>query len=182
MSDAPDLRARRRVRWAVALLLTGLAVAFVPALLARDEFVTLNYPLEPLSSLDHLQPWRTMVIPPSTRTVLLDGHAFQIRSLIVDWSLLDLVLADPAWAISLATLLCAPLVFGWWRHSAASFVRLAGIACSAAPSAAVCALVLSRWPSFGGQENCTWAVIPLGGGVMAAAFLVAPPPLRRDDA
>jgi hypothetical protein len=167
MSDAPDLRARRRVRWAVALLLTGLAVAFVPALATGEEFLE--------------SPWVVDLDPGPASLSRFSMHTV-LPGTFPPTALSELICTDPAWAVAIATLLTSPLLFLWWRVSAIGFGRVAGIACCVAAAAAACALVLTRPDREFGSPGRLWTTVPIGAVLMAIAFLVAPPPRRGDDA
>jgi hypothetical protein len=164
MSDAAP-RARRRIRWAVALLLLGFVVAFVPGLAAGDWFLS----------------------PDKVKLELLGagkypnvGAYWTYRGVIVP-SLIELVRYETGWAVAIGTLLGAPPLFVWWRRSAAAFVRATGALCCAAASLAVCLLALTHPLMEGLTRSWIWCAVPLGGALMAAAFLVAPPPRPRDD-
>jgi hypothetical protein len=184
MSDSTDLCARRRGRWAVTLLLLGLVVAFVPGLAAGDRSV-------PTSS----GTWDVAVFGVASGThsfAPVGSNHFGLRSAaertttIVDdsyplASLSELVRGSVAWAVSAATLLLAPLLFLWWRRSATGFGRAAGVASCFAAAGAVCALVLTRPDCEFVSPAAIWCFVPLGGALMAAAFLVAPPPRVRDE-
>jgi MFS superfamily sulfate permease-like transporter len=178
MSDAPAPRARRRGRWAVALLLVGFVGAFVPGLVAGERFVCsdpkwdhFNYFIEDMS--DATDPLVGGTSHPAFGNLVLVPSPPK--------SLLDLVQTDPSWAVAAATLLIAALLFLWWRRTSTSFVRVAGIACGMAASAAVCALVLTRPDREFLSLGWIWGTVPAGGALMAAAFLVAPAPRVRDE-
>jgi hypothetical protein len=177
MSDAPDPRDRRRIRWAVALLLLGFLVAFVPGLAAGDDFVVVTSEWNVIEKGsrhdDHVSA--PIVLHFYVRT---DGTVLRVPPT----SYCDLVGDDLSWATSAATLLVAPLLFLWWRRSALRFGRGAGIACCVVASAAISALVLTRADLEYMSLAWTWGTVPLGGALMVAAFLVAPAPRPRDDA
>lgn len=192
MSDASDPRARRRLGRAVALLVIGLLVAFVPALVAGDRFL-----LDPYQA--SIAAW-DQAIPSSANATLTYGTvgtshygfggtsseaSVSADTFVVNFgpptSLSDLVSSDIAWAIPAATLLLVPGLFLWWRRSAVTFGRIAGAASAIAASSVVCALVLTRdWNEFV-PPGWIWVSVPLGGALMAAAFVVAPAPRVRDE-
>src|SRR5262245_43085643 len=185
MSDAPEPRGRRRVRWAVALLVLGLVVALVPGLGSGDHF---------LPSVFTDVQWDSAVPSVGGATFTLAGlnhFGFRIESsasLAFDTfpadpstSFAGLVTTDLAWSVAAATLLVAPLLFVWWRRSAAGFVRIAGIAACVAATGAVCALVLTRRDREYLDLYSAWITVPAGAALMAAAFLVAPAPRVRDE-
>jgi hypothetical protein len=161
---------KRRMRWAIAMLVAGVVVAFVPAIAAGERF------LDPYSPLVSLGPWHR---PPFNihSGLIPDG-------LIVKFpppSLVELVQTDAAWAIAAATLLASPMLFLWWRRSAIGFGRVTGVACCVAAAAAACVLVIHRWDSGYVKPGWIWTAVPLGGALMAASFLVAPAPQVRDE-
>jgi hypothetical protein len=179
MSDALERRWTRRAQWAVALLLLGSAVAFVPGLAAGDAFMrtqwtTANGSLPPFTTAK----WTT------TTPVTFGGRPFRIRSLsfVIDDSLTALVRNDPSWAASIATLVFAPFLFLWWRRSAIGFGRVAGVAACVAAATAVCGIVQLSAGREIAEPKWVWATVAIGGALMAAAFLVAPTPRPRDDA
>jgi hypothetical protein len=158
------------MRWAVALLVAGVVVAFVPGLAAGERFL---YPSPPLVHLG-----------PRPRPPFLISSGLVPDGLIVKFpptSLVELVRTDAAWAIAAATLLASPLLFLWWRSSAIGFGRVAGVACCVAAAAAACVLVINRWEFEYFKPGWIWMSVPLGAALMAAAFLVAPAPRVRDE-
>jgi hypothetical protein len=185
MSDAPDPRDRRRICWAVALVLLGFLVAFVPGLLSGDEFV----PRRPTSTDWYSRPLSntSFAATPAETSHAGSGVArtFVIRSLtiVIDppTSLVGLATTDLSWAVAAATLLVAPLLFLWWRRSATGFGRAAGVASCFAAAGAVCALVLTRPDCEVVSPAAIWCMVPLGGALMGAAFLLAPAPRVRDE-
>jgi hypothetical protein len=165
------------MRWAVAVLLAGVLVAFVPALLAGDRFIVQRFDGEAwllggrtgadgLARLP-LPEWRGMALIPAGR-----GRS----------SLLTIARNELPWAVSVATLLVAPLLFVWWRRSAIGFGRTAGATTSVAAAGAVCAHVLTRSvDEHVSLDPMWWTTFPAGAALMAIAFLVAPAPRVRDE-
>jgi hypothetical protein len=201
MSDAPDPRVRRRIRWAVALLLLGLLGAAIPPLVAGSGsrtvvylFTTGNRPTaaSPVVLTTDLQPSEVLRVTGDDVFVDTKGGVLNVRggaqftittSGVPRWtSVVDLVQHDAGWAAAAVSIALAPFLFLWWRRSATTFVRVAGIACCAAAGLSVCALVLFGPDGAPPADARTWWTVPVGAALMAAAFLVAPPPSRRDDA
>ena len=190
MSDGADLPARRRARCAVAVLLIGLVVAFVPGLAAEQHFV------RAVETFACLQPGPGS---PTYRWVELDApdeqggrastapvytwNGIQPVQLVPIWgtSALELVRRELGWAAAAATLAIIPLLFACWRFGNASFGRSAGVACAAVACISVCVLVGRMTDSSRLLPGGFWWTVPVGGALMAAAFLVAPPPRPRDD-
>jgi hypothetical protein len=143
-----------------------MVVAFVPGLVAGERFL--------------LGAERYVI---DCRTVSGYSALRVYRSLrgARSFSLPDLVRADASWTVAIATLAVAPALFLWWRRSPARFLRGAGVACCVAASAAVCTLALTRPYGEIGPLSWIWCTVPLGGALMAAAFLVAPAPQVRDE-
>ena len=182
MNDDAVLRARLRARCAVALLLVGLVVAFVPGLAAGDLFLPSPFP-----------EFDVIIRSIGTdRSVGTNHYGFGgvttarvlVGAPVTTWpptSLIGWVRADGSWAASAVSLLVAPLLFLWWRRSAIGFGRVAGIVCCLAASSVVCLMVLTNPVREIAPPGWIWRTVPLGGALMAAAFLVAPAPRVRDE-
>lgn len=177
-----DAAPRWRSRLAVALLLLGLVVAFVPGLIAGDEFLWSTATRKVLFTNGKVV--RTYVVDFATATPGPSGptRIVGLSFLIYPTSLVELATTDIAWASSLVALGVAAGLFVWWRRTAIGFGRVVGIGSCAAAAVAVCALVLSRFDHEYVSPGWTWRTVPLGAALMAAAFVTAPAPPRRDDA
>ena len=166
MSDGAGPSARRRTRRSAALLLLGLFVAIVPGLLAGHEFLADQHVKSEFS--------------PGGSWYSDRDFYFLMRGELPP-SLFDLMRFEHAWTVAMATLALAPGVFLWWRWSGARFARVVGAACCAVACLAVCALAFTH-PYFGNDNRgWTWCAVPVGGALMAAAFLAAPTPRVRDE-
>jgi hypothetical protein len=197
MSDVQDRRTRRRARWAVALLIIGLLGAVVPALAAGSGFLPIEHiyrvegsRLIPLSSPGSAGPapmecrisGDVLATGVNAAGLTVRGSGEAKIMYIAPWtSAVYLVQHDAGWAAAAAAIALAPLLFLWWRRAAVSFVRVAGLACCVAAGASVCAIVLLGQDEGSHVVGGTWWTVPVGAAVMAAAFLVAPTPRRRDD-
>jgi len=187
MSDAPDPRARRRGRWAVALLLLGLVVALVPGLVAGDEFLGAEINGDWDVSIRGVANGTFTFVGPGTNHAGFGGRPTHtvlttdaFRTPLAD-SLVDSVRTDLSWAGSLASLIVAPLLFLWWRRSAIRFGRIVGAACCVATSTVVCVTLLTHPMYEFATLGRVWLTVPLGGALMAAAFVVAPAPRVRHE-
>ena len=156
-----------RMRVAVAVLVIGLVVAFVPGLIAGEEFLR------------------------AVRVWFADGHDEWLGSVYLftherrmprcpGTSAEYLVRVDGGWAAVAISLALAPFLFGWWRLAGAGFLRIAGTGCAVAAGASAFAFVASM-RGVSNLPDGVWWTVPLGGALMAAAFLVAPPPRVRDE-
>lgn len=161
-----------RMRWAVALLVLGLVVAIVPSVVSGVRFVRAVIVWSiPATSGQWRGRWRDVC----------DEHGFHPFGPFPEGtSAIDLIRSDTAWAVVAAALALVPLLFGWWRRADVGFARTAGITCAVAASASVVALVASI-PDQSHLPVGVWWTVPLGGALMAAAFVVAPAPRRRDE-
>lgn len=172
MSDKEAPNSRWRTRCAIALLVVGLVVAFMPALAAGKRSVRL---VEAYSSVDSL-PTRTCWIELPAPGSLSCPPGIDICGT----SAMALVRSDFAWAAVAISLAVVPLLFGWSRLAGVGFGRFAGLACAVVASTSALTLVASmRGPS--DLPDGVWWTVPMGGVLMAAAFLVAPPPRVRDE-
>lgn len=182
---ATSSRARVRARFAVVLLLLGLAVASVPGLAAGDAFrpgtVIYSVSRGPFTWVAAQRPTQNaFTVDVTTPRV---EHTFRIypRS---PWrsSLPDLVLHETGWTAAAVALLALAPLFAWWRRAGLTFGRVAGVASSAAAAASVCLLVLVPRADTFESAGGVWWTVPLGAVLMGAAFAVAPAPVpRRDD-
>src|SRR5262245_2447209 len=172
-----DARRRRCDVWTVAMLVLGLLVALVPPLAAGDDFI---YPQPEMGRIGA----ELVRADFGKRRTFRDIHVRDDGSYVLmpPRALAELVQYRGSWAAAAATLLAGPLLFLWWRRSAIGFGRVAGVACCVAASGAVCAVVLTHPAREFASAGWAWCFVPLGGAMMAAAFVAAPAPLRRDDA
>src|SRR5262245_32065840 len=126
MSDALDPSPRRPTRCAVALLLLGLALAFVPALAAGDRFVRVR----------RVAIYAPLQGPAETEQWVEEGDALWAWEFDSAWpdgtSACDLVRSDLGWAFVAGALVGAPVLFLWWRHANFALARAGGIACAVA--------------------------------------------------
>jgi hypothetical protein len=195
-TDAPiaaqtSRRPRVRARLGVVLLLLGLVVAFVPGLAAGDRFLSVRWHFVVLDSpserADAADLRRTRIAPAGVYSS--GGPAGTAGE--IEWpgsSLTNFVSNDTRWALAAATLLTVPLLFAWWRRSAAGFIRNAGFACSLAAAVAACAMALTHpapprnvFFEVATSRSGLWWTVPFGAALMAAAFAVAPTPARPLD-
>jgi len=202
MSDDAAPRARRRIRWAVALLLVGLLGAVVPALVAGPRFLSSAsvYPLADgrviviagFAGRGGPGPWVPIhyQVTGDRVSAEVEGGVLTIRargtitvtSSPSAWtSAADLVTHEPGWTAAAVAIALTPLLFVWWRRSGAGVPRATGIACCVAASAAVCAFVLTRPANDVVSPGWVWCTVPAGAALMVAAFAVAPPPRMRDE-
>ena len=194
MSEDADVRAKRLVRWAVAVLLLGLVVALVPGLAAGEGFVravdfrihlSLPQPGEFVSDgwvevagpneaggsfSFETTPYSSTKPPPNVTLVQICGT--RASTLVRD---------ELSWTAAAAALAIAPLLFAWWRFGNPSFGRTAGVACAVVASLTVCVLVSRMADTSWTFPAGVWWTVPAGGALMAAAFVVAPTPRRRDE-
>lgn len=88
--------------------------------------------------------------------------------------LAQLIGDEPRWALPIATLVVLPLWFVWWRRTAVSFGRVAGVALSLIVGFAMWIFMLTddsiRWSQFV-VISLTWAV-----AAFVRAFSIAPDP------
>jgi hypothetical protein len=197
----PSRRMRARARLAVVLLLLGLLVASVPGLAVGDEFLSAGSfgawvridegpqgpgPPGPAPQKSPAWRWvRASPAPPHVGSFVrfnADRRAFwSVPTVPPPLSMTNLVRHEAAWTAAALALVVTPLLFAWWRRRGASFGRGVGIACSLAGGAAVGALVLEAHSRYADAQGGVWWTVPLGGALMGAAFLVAPPPTRAGD-
>ena len=178
MRRPADDDAKQRALGAIALLLLGVFVAFLPAIVAGDEF--LRPEVDPAWVASWMQHASITEVRGSggMRAVVETNVPIFLPS--GPTSLVGLATTDVSWAVVVVSLLVAPGLFVAWRRSAITFGRVAGVACCVAATTAVCAIVQGQRDEsllFGAR----WCTVPIGGALMAAAFLVAPPPRRRDE-
>ena len=163
-----------RVRWAVALLLVGLVVAFVPGLAAGDRFVRVR----------RVTIYATLQGPAESEHWVDEGDALWAWEFDNAWpegtSACDLVRTDLGWAFVAGALAGAPALFLWWRRASLALARATGIACAIAAAVSATALATSLLHPWKLPPGIWWTV-PVGAAVMAAAFLVAPAPQVRDE-
>jgi len=203
--DTGVARPTRRTLCAHLLLLVGLAVAVAPGLTAGQDFAPRS-PRRVFSSFASIRVqvaatpvgagtakpvvwFHTVRAPDSSAPAAgsVGPAAAQPFSLTYFWQPLsptavDLVQSDAGWAAAAVSIALAPFLFLWWRRAGTSFGRIAGIACGAVASAAVCSLVLVPREGTAAVVGGVWWTVPLGGALMCAAFLVAPAPSpMRDD-
>src|SRR5262245_56103358 len=174
MSDAPDPRARRRLRWAVVLLLLGFLGAVVLALVAGRGSGAVVYlfatvdgstpppPVVMPTDSPTAQTWRVtgdhLSVDTSDGVLKISGVTITAKSNgLRSWtSIFDLVQHDAGWAAAAVAIALAPFLFLWWRRAATSFGRVAGIACCAAAGVSVCLLVLFRPDGAPPVDAATW--------------------------
>lgn len=163
-----DVARAGRVRMAVALLVVGLFVAFVPALAAGEDFL----PVVQIPVWD--DEGRSQWVQVATR------HHMGRTWYLSPWtSATTMVRSDAAWAAIAISLVLVPALFAWWRGAGFRVARTAGLVCAVAASASVVALVMSMQLSH--VLAGVWWTVPAGGALMAVAFVVAPAPRRRDE-
>lgn len=167
---------RVRMRVAVAVMVVGAVVAFAPGLAAGDRFVSVMPIWFNPSRWDDRKDglvWTEI----SGRFDFSWPHRFEpLRGT----SAVDLARLDSSWTIVAATLALVPALFVWWRRANFAFARAAGVACAVVASAAVVVLVKSM-PGLSKLPGGAWWTVPVGGALMAAAFVVAPAPRVRDE-
>jgi hypothetical protein len=160
---------KARMRWAVALLVVGVVVAFAPGLAADMAFLRVVH----IWHVDGRGEWIELVGLTRFDRTRVDGSE-------LGTSALDLVRTEVAWAAIAASLGVVSLLFGWWRRDGFPFARWAGVGCSMAAAVSVIALVASM-RGLSDVPSGNWWTVPLGGALMAAAFVVAPAPRVRDE-
>ena len=193
MTDEPRSRVTGRSRFAVLLLLLGVVAAFVPGLAAGNGFRpcgwiskgTFLIPKPPVSGSGAYRITGDGArVGGDARAIVVTGNA-QITYTGVGSGrarLCDLVAYEPGWTAAAAALIAMAPLYLWWRRGGLAFARVAGIAACIAAAAAVCVFVLVPRTLFEESIGGIWWTMPLGALLMAAAFLVAPAPVRsRDD-
>jgi hypothetical protein len=156
---------------AITLLVLGLVVAFVPGLAAENGFLRAIHLWSGDSS--ETRDW-WMYVPGRFHMPVLSVDR------VLGTSALDLIRSEVEWAIVAASLGLVPVLFGWWRRAGVGFARTGGVGVSVAAAASVIALVGSM-RGLSDLPAGVWWTVPLGGALMAAAFLVAPTPRVRDE-
>lgn len=199
VDDAPPRRRVTRPRIAVVLLLLGVVVAFVPGLMAGSSFRpcawiasgSINLPLAPLQPMSGGATPQSYVITGDDVKLSGSGSTFSVRASggvvifglpIGRSTLCDLVAFEPGWTAAAAALLAMAPLYLWWRRGGLPFARFIGFAACVASAAAVCVFVLVPRSTHEQSVGGIWWTMPLGALLMAAAFLVAPAPVRsRED-
>ncbi len=191
---APALRARVPARVALALLLIGLFIAFVPGLAAGNGFMPRAWvssgSIQIALPMASGQSQRFATATGDELTIDTTGGVLTIRgktsiNLTGSWfapsSLTDLALAEPGWAAAVAALLAMAPLYAWWRRGSLSFGRVLGAATGVVAAAAVCAMAIDSAHDLSTVTSGEWWTVPLGALLMGAAFVVAPEPVRRSE-
>lgn len=95
----------------------------------------------------------------------------------------DLVVADARWAVAAGTTALLPAIHLLWRRTGASWARWCGFASAvlAAGSIWLIPYVSAAESQAASVEGGGFRAFGLAGWLLAAAFLVAPPPRNADE-